>query len=379
MEDFTYHCPTKIIFGKGSEKKVAEQLKGHKVLFHYGGGSIKRSGLYDSIISSLEEEKIDFVELGGVVPNPHIDLVYEGIDLCKKEEITFILAVGGGSVIDSAKAIAMGYYHEGDVWDFFSQRIPVEKALPVGVVLTIPAAGSESSFATVITKDKEKFGYAHDLLRPVFAILNPELTMTLPAFQTACGVADMMAHIFERYFTKSDNVSFTDELCEGALRSIMKNAPLALENPENYAYRAELMLAGKVAHDGSLGMGRSEEWTSHAIEHELSAHYDIAHGAGLAIVFPSWMRYVYKEDIARFARLARNVFDVVEENDEQAALNGITSLKYFFKKIGLPVTLKEVGIDAEKLELMAAHCTPCGSLKALKKDDVVAIYEQALE
>lgn len=379
MENFNYQCTTKIIFGKDTENKVGKELKGYKVLLHYGGGSIKKTGLYDKIINSLNENKIEFVELSGVVPNPRIGLVRKGVELCRRENIDFILAVGGGSVIDSAKAIAAGFYYEGDAWDLFTGT-EIKKMLPVGVVLTIPAAGSESSTASVITNDetKQKYHFGSELARPQFAIMNPELTKTLPDYQTACGVADMMAHIFERYFTNTKHVDLTDELCEATLRSIIKNARLVLSEPGNYDYRAEIMLAGKIAHDDSLGIGREEDWASHTIEHQLSAYYDIAHGAGLAIIFPSWMNQVYKHDVKRFARFARNVWGVQELDEDICALLGIEATKSFFSKLGLPTSLKEVKIGEEKIEIMAKNCTPVGCFVNLQYEDVIEIYRRAV-
>ncbi len=388
MENFVFQNATKIIFGKGKEEVVGEEVKKNadKILLHYGGGSIKKYGLYDKIMESLQKENIEVLELGGVKPNPRLSLVKEGIELCRKEDIDFILAAGGGSVIDSAKAIAAGVPYDGDVWDFYAGEAEVEEALSLGVVLTIPAAGSESSPASVITKEQGektyKWAIGSDILRPEFAILNPEITFTLPDYQTACGAADIMAHVMERYFTTTDSVDFTDKLCEATLRTIIKNVPKVLEDPEDYDARAEIMWAGTVAHNDLLGTGRSEEWTSHPIEHELSAIYDVAHGAGLAVVFPAWIKYVYKEDINRFAQFAVRVFDVEMdfENPEWTVLEGIRRLKEFFKSIGLPVTLEGLDIGSENLEEMAEKCTmngPVGNIKELNKEDVLNIYKLA--
>ena len=314
MENFEFYSPTRIIFGRGTEEKVGELTKeyGTKVLLHYGGGSIKKYGLYDKVVKSLQDAGVDFIELGGVQPNPRLGLVKEGIKICRENDIDFILAVGGGSVIDSAKAISLGVPYEGDVWDFFMGKALPEKNLPVGVVLTIPAAGSESSNSVVITKEEGllKRSCNNDINRPVFAIMNPELTFTLPPYQTASGVVDMMAHIMERYFTHQTDVDLTDGLCESMLKTIMKNALIVMEEPDNYDARAELMWAGTLAHNGLVGTGRIGDWASHAIEHELSAMYDVAHGAGLAVVFPAWMKYVYKHNVNRFAQFAVNVFNV---------------------------------------------------------------------
>lgn len=383
MEDFTYQCITKIIFGKQSEELVGEEVKqfGKKVLLHYGQGSIKKTGLYDKVVASLEKAGVEFIELSGVVPNPRLSLVNKGIDICKKEKIEFILAVGGGSVIDSAKAIAAGVYYNGDVWDLFSKDIVPEKALPVGVVLTIAAAGSEASIATVITNEAgpTKCSSTSQVFRPKFAIMNPELMYTLPKFQTACGIVDMMAHIFERYFTNTKNVDLTDKLCEGTLKSIIKNARIVMDKPKDYNARANLMWAGTLAHNGLLGTGREEDWASHGIEHELSAYYGIAHGAGLAIIFPAWMKYVYGQDIERFAQFARNVWDVQTKDSEEAALKGIESTESFFREIGLQTTLKELKIDNKKFEKMAEGAEDRGNFVKLSKQDIVKIYQIALE
>ncbi len=386
MENFIYQNQTKIIFGKDTENQIGEEIKNYskKILLHYGKSSIKKSGLYDRVIESLKNSRVEYIELSGVVPNPRLSLVREGIKLCRENNIDFILAVGGGSVIDSAKAIALGVCYEGDVWDFFSKQIQIEKALPVGVILTIPAAGSESSRATVITNEEEgrKIGIGNEILRPKFSILNPTLTITLPDFQTACGVVDMMTHVMERYFTNTKNVDFIDELSEATLRSIIKNCRKVLKKPNNYEYRAEIMWAGAVAHNGFLGTGREEDWASHEIEHELSAFYDVAHGAGLAVIFPVWMKYVYKHDTKRFVQFAKNVFGIKEGTDEQIALKGIESTKDFFKEIGLPTTLKELDIDDKNLEEMAKKCVgedSIGNFLKLNKDDVLKIYKLALE
>ena len=362
MENFEFYSPTRIIFGRGTEEKVGELTKeyGTKVLLHYGGGSIKKYGLYDKVIKSLQDAGIDFIELGGVQPNPRLELVKEGIKICRENDIDFILAVGGGSVIDSAKAISLGVPYEGDVWDFFMGKTLPEKNLPVGVVLTIPAAGSESSNSVVITKEEGllKRSCNNDINRPVFAIMNPELTFTLPPYQTASGVVDMMAHIMERYFTHQTDVDLTDGLCESMLKTIMKNALIVMEEPDNYDARAELMWAGTLAHNGLVGTGRIGDWASHAIEHELSAMYDVAHGAGLAVVFPAWMKYVYKHNVNRFAQFAVNVFNLDYDfaNPERTALEGIRRLMDFFRRIGMPTNLEELGVPDHRLEEMASKC-----------------------
>jgi alcohol dehydrogenase YqhD (iron-dependent ADH family) len=388
MENFVFHSPTKIIFGKGMENQVGAEVKVYskKILFHYGGGSIKRYGLYDRVVKSLNEAGVEFIELSGVKPNPRLSLVKQGIDICRKNDIDFILAVGGGSVIDSAKAIALGVPYEGDVWDFYSGKSIPEKAFSIGVVLTIPAAGSEASRSSVITNEDGwyKRGFDNDLIRSKFAIMNPELTFTLPPYQTACGAADIMAHVMERYFTHQKDVDFTDRLCEATLRTIIKNVPLVLEDPENYEARAEIMWASTIAHNDLLGTGRLGDWASHNIEHELSGIYDVAHGAGLAVVFPAWMKYVYKHGMDRFIQFATRVWDV--EMDfacpERTVLEGINRLEQFFKSIDLPVTLEGLAISDDRLEEMANKCTDndnkqIGGFVKLGRDDVFNILNLA--
>lgn len=348
MLDFTFSNVTKIVFGRGAEERAGKEaaLWGKKVLLHYGGGHIVRTGLKDRVVDSLKEAGLEIVELGGAQPNPRLSLVREGIELARKEQVDLILAVGGGSAIDSAKAIAIGVPYDGDVWDFYAGKAKAEESLPLGVVLTIPAAGSESSPSSVITNEDGwlKVGYGALVMRPKFALLNPELTFTLPAYQTACGVSDMMAHIMERYFTNEEDVGFSDHLCEAAMRSIIQEAPIAIAEPENYGARANIMWAGTIAHNDLLGMGRSEDWASHNIEHELSAIYDIAHGAGLSIVFPAWMKYVYKQNPERFVQFAVRVFGVEQDfhNPERTILEGIRRLEDFFHRIGLSTKLHDL-------------------------------------
>lgn len=388
MLNFEYDNKTKIIFGKGTESEVGTYTKlyGKKVLLHYGRNSIKKHGLYDKIVASLKENNIEFVELSGVQANPRLSLVREGIELTKKENVDFILAVGGGSVIDSAKGIALGHYYEGDVWDFYLNGIQPTNVLPIGVVLTIPAAGSETSPVTVMThKEIElKRGYRHNSLRPKFAVLNPEITYTLPNYQTSCGIVDMFAHVIERYFTNTKNVELTDRLCEGVMQTVVHNGPIVLEQNENYDARAEIMWAGSIAHSGILGTGREEDWATHAIEHQLSAIYDLAHGAGLAIMFPAWMKYVYKHDVNRFAMFANKVFNVEinEKNLEETALKGIEKLEEFYKEIEMPTRLSDVNISEDKLEYMASNATlttpTLGQFVKLNKEDIINIYKLAL-
>lgn len=389
MLNFDLYTPARILFGKGEEKRIGELLKPHadKVLLHYGGGSVKKSGLYDTVVASLKESGVDFVELGGVKPNPRLSLVQEGIALCQKENVGLILAVGGGSVIDSAKAIAMGVYYDGDIWEVYEEGKPIKKALPVATVLTIPAAGSESSGDTVITNEEKqlKYGYGSPKLRPLLSIMNPELFFTLPKNQLANGVADMMSHVFERYFTNTTHTDLTDGLCEVTLKTLMKNALLVHEDMENYDAWAELGFAGTVAHNGLVGMGRQQDWACHGMEHELSAIYDVAHGAGLAVLTPGWMQYVYKDNIGMFVQFAVNVMGVQGSYRDPDAIiqEGIGRLQEFFRKMGLPATLSELGIGEDKLEEMARKATgeafgkeqPKGGLKKLYWQDVLAIYQ----
>ncbi len=385
MENFVFNNITKIIFGRGTETKVGDEVqKYHKVLLHYGSGSIVRSGLYDKVLKSLLEAGVEWVELKGVQPNPTLSLVHEGIRLCRESGVDFILAVGGGSVIDSAKAIAAGVPYDGEVWDFYENKAKLSTALPVGVVLTIAAAGSESSSGSVITKEEGQWKrpFGHPLLQPKFAILNPELTFTLPPYQTACGVADIMAHIMERYFTKTPGVDVTDRLCEALLKSVTAFAPRVIADPCDYEARAEIMWAGTLAHNDLLSTGRQSDWASHNIEHELSAIYNVAHGAGLAVVFPAWMKYVYTEDLDRFVQFAVRVWgvDFAFGNPERIALEGIRRMKAFFQSIGLPVSLEELEVPDDRLVEMASKATkdgPLGNFKKLYKEDVIEILNLA--
>lgn len=384
MDNFIYHNYTRIIFGKGTEAKVGRQTKklGGKVLLHYGGGSIKATGLYDKVVSSLKEAGVDFIELGGVVPNPKLSLVREGIELCRREGVKSVLAVGGGSVIDSAKSIAVGVNYSGDVWELYEGSEVRHEVLPIGVVLTIPAAGSETSPNAVITNEEGliKKGLACNRMRPQFAIMNPELSYSLPFYQTACGVSDMLAHIMERYFSNSTEVDLSDRLCEAAMRSIINTAPKLKDNPSDYGARADIMWAGTLAHAGILGMGREEDWGSHHIEHELTAIYGIAHGAGLSIVFPAWIKYVYKNNISRFHQWAVRVFDVdlAYYDPESAILEAVRRLEDFFRRMELPVRLSEAGIGTENFDLMAEKGTPTGVFITIEKDDFKNILNLAL-
>ncbi len=388
MQNFTFQNKTRIVFGRGVEAKTGEEVKkfGDRALFLYGQGSIKEYGIYEEVTDSLQEHGIETVELGGVQPNPRLSLVNEGIDICGKEGIDFVLAVGGGSVIDTAKAIAIGVPYEGDVWDFYAMDKPVEEALPVGTVLTIPAAGSESSSGSVITKEEGglKRDVGSEKIRPKFAIMNPEFTYTLPDFQTAAGAADIMSHVMERYFTNEPNVDFTDRLSEATLQTVIENTPRAIEEPENYAPRSQIMWASTVAHNDLLGTGRVEDWASHQIEHELSGMYDVTHGAGLAIIFPAWMKYVYQENPERFAQFAVRVWNVDPNffSLEETALRGINELEAFYRSIGLPTRLNDLEpeITDQDMEEMAEKCTdrgPVGNFVELGKEEVLEIYELA--
>ena len=388
MLNFDFYAPARILLGRGEEKRIGALLKPHasKVLLHYGAGSIQKSGLYDTVTASLKESGVAFVELGGVKPNPRLSLAHEGIALCKREGVDLILAVGGGSVIDSAKAIAMGVFYDGDVWEVYERGEPIEKALPVATILTIPAAGSESSGDTVITNEEKslKYGYGSPHLRPLLSIMNPELFCTLPEHQLANGVADMMSHVFERYFTHTEHTDLTDGLCETVLKTLMRNALLAKQDMQSYDAWAELGFAGTVAHNGLVGMGRRQDWSCHVMEHELSALYDVAHGAGLAVLTPGWMQYVYRDNVPMFVQFAVNVMGVEGSfRDPDAVVQeGIARLREFFRKMGLPSTLSEIGIGEERLEEMAKKATgaafgeeqPIGGLKELYWQDVLNIY-----
>lgn len=393
MKDFIYYAPTEVVFGKHSEEDVARLIKkygGTKVLVHYGGQSAVRSGLLDKICGLLEGGEIKYVSLGGVVPNPRLSKVYEGIELCRKESVDFILAVGGGSVIDSAKAIALGVANPDiNVWDIYMGKVKAKDTLPTGCVLTIPAAGSEMSKSSVITNEDGdiKVGYGNDMIRPKFAIMNPERTYSLPAYQTAAGVTDMMMHIMERYFTKDDDMNLTSELAETLMRSVKYSVFEVLKDPHNYRYRAQIMWAGSLAHNGLAGCGVTEDWATHQLEHELSGMFDVTHGAGLAAVWPSWARYVMKENLSRFVRFAVNVMDVPNDftDPEGTALRGVEATERFFKAIGMPITIHELigkDITDAEIEEMARKCSrnksiTCGQLKVLGYDDMIAIYNLA--
>ncbi len=360
MNNFVFYSPTEFVFGKATEMQVGALARKHgarKVMIVYGGGSVVRSGLLDRVKQSLREAGIEYCLMGGVQPNPVDTKVYEGIEFCRREQADMLLPVGGGSVIDTAKAIAAGALYEGDFWDFYIGKAKVTKALKVAVVLTIPAAGSEGSGNTVITKldGLQKLSLrVPEVLRPVFSIMNPELTYTLPPFQTACGVADMMAHIMERYFTNTQEVEIGDRLCEGTLMAIINEAPKAMRNPEDYGARANLMWAGMIAHNGTCGVGCEEDWASHFLEHEISAIYGVTHGAGLSVIFPAWMTWMVEHNVGKIAQYAVRVWGVPESEDKKAvALEGIGKLKAFFSSLGLPVTFKELGVENPDIDRLA--------------------------
>ncbi len=385
MDNFNFYSPTEFVFGKGAENDCGKYVKkfgGTKVLIHYGSGSAVRSGLLDRVKKSLEAYGVAYTELGGVQPNPRDTLIYKGIELCRKENVDFILSVGGGSCIDSSKAIALGVPYDGDFWDFYGTGKPVENALPIGTVLTIAAAGSEGSGASVVTKEEGmlKRDTGSDLLRPRFSVLNPEITQTLPAYQTACGATDIMAHIFERYFTNTKEVEVTDRLCEALLLTMIKETPRVIKEPNNYEARANIMWAGTVAHNDIVGVGRSQDWNSHGIEHELSGLYDCAHGAGLAVIMPSWMEFVYKHDVMRFAQMATRVWgcEMNFENPEATALEGIACFRRFLHDIGMPINFEELGAKAEDIPVLVEKFGlgdgKTGGFVALSSEDVAQIY-----
>lgn len=389
MNDFSYITPTRYIFGHGAEEKVGKQAVVNgmsNVLLVYGKGSVVRSGLLDRVKAALADAGVSYVELGGVQPNPTDDKVYEGINLGRKEHVDGVIAVGGGSAIDTAKAIAGGILYDGDFWDFYAGKAIVEEALPIGVVLTIPAAGSEGSGNSVITShDGKKISLRTDMsLRPKFSCLNPELTFTLPPYQTACGICDMMIHIFERYFSPTSGVEVTDRVAEGLIMAIMTEAPKVMSSPEDYEARANIMWSGTLAHNGLCGTGRAEDWTSHFMEHEVSALYpEVAHGAGLAVMVPAWMSYVAKRNPAKVAQFARRVLGVTEADDLRAANNGIERLREFFTSLGLPASLTSLGVKASDIPVMVSRLhenkgAVIGAYVPLVAQDTTAIYESAL-
>lgn len=391
MQNFEFQCATKMIFGKGTEQKFGEELKKHgatKVLFVYGGSSIKRSGLYDRVVKSLTDAGLWFTELPGVVPNPRVSLVRKGIEICRKEGIDFLLAVGGGSVIDTCKSMGFGVYYDGDVWDLICGKVkPGEKRIPVADILTLPAAGSEESDSCIVSDETipMKTGFGSPLMRPIFSIMNPELTYTLPPYQTACGCMDMMSHAMERYFSRTPNVEMTDRVTEAILQTVIHNLPIALAKPDDYAARAEIMLCGTWAQNDMTGCGRAQDWFNHGLEHQISGFYDIAHGAGLAISTPAWMEYLSeKEDcLPKLVQYATRVWhiDLNLENPKETALEGVRRLRDLIHRAGLPLTLAEVGIGTEKFEEIADLMTDCGShtcgsFYAMSRADILALLDR---
>lgn len=392
IKDFNFYTPTRVVFGKSSEEKIAELVMAYqpqKVLIHYGGGSAERSGLLDVVRNQLRQAGLDFVELGGVVPNPLLSKVQEGIALCKKENVDFILAVGGGSVIDSAKAIGYGVKCDGDVWDFWAGKSAPKECMPIGVVLTIPAAGSEMSSSCVITKDEGliKRGINSDLCRCKFVVMNPERTYTLPPYQTAAGATDIMMHTMERYFSKYEDMTLTDAIAEALLRTVKDAALVVMEHPEDYRNRAQIMWAGSLAHNDLTECGMEKDFATHRLEHELSALFGVTHGAGLAAIWPSWARYVKDKHLSRFVQFAVNVMGI--ENDfahpDETAEKGIRAIEEFYRKIGMPTNIRELlgrEITADEIEEMVNKCSrggaiTLGAMEVLDTQAMRTIYEMA--
>ncbi len=398
MNNFSFSLPTKVVFGKDVQKDVGSEVKaygGSKVLLHYGGSSAKKSGLLDQVCQSLKKEGIAYVELGGVVPNPRLGLVYEGIDLCKKENVDFILAIGGGSVIDSAKAIALAIANDCDPWDMFDRLVDAKDCLPIGVILTLAASGSETSKSSIITNEDGwmKRGYANNLMRPKFALMNPELTYSLPMKQTIYGIVDIMMHTMERYFTPVKNVDLIDAMSEGLLKTVIKSGKIVVNDPENYDARAELMWAGSLSHNDLLETGRVGDYAVHQLEHELGGMFDVDHAAGLSAIWASWARYVYKADIARFAQYAVNVWncEMNFQDPEKTALEGIEKTEEFYGSLGMPISLKALleekgikDITEAQMREMAQKSTygnkrKIGNFVVLSEDDMVNIFKAAWE
>ena len=392
IKDFSFYAPTRVVFGKNAEMQIGDlvaQQNGHKVLVHYGGGSAERSGLLGVVREQLKSNGIPFVELGGVVPNPLLSKVQEGISLCRREQVDFILAVGGGSVIDSAKAIGYGSLYDGDVWDFWAGKAVPEACLPIGVVLTIPAAGSEMSSSCVITKDDGliKRGINSDLCRCRFAVMNPERTYTLPPYQTAAGATDIMMHTMERYFSKYEDMTLTDAIAEALLRTVKDAALVVMEHPEDYRYRAQIMWAGSLAHNDLTECGTEKDFATHRLEHELSALFGVTHGAGLAALWPSWARYVKDKHLSRFVQFAVNVMGI--ENDfahpDETAEKGIRAIEDFYRKIGMPTSIHELlgrEVTDDEIEVLVDKCSrgktiTIGAMEVLGADEMRAIYRLA--
>ena len=391
MENFEFYAPTRVVFGKDAEAQVGALVKAQnckKVLVHFGGSSAKKSGLLDKVFESIKNAGISYVSLGGVVPNPRLSKVYEGIELCKKEGVDFILAVGGGSVIDSAKAIGYGMANDCDVWDIYSKKVNPTGCLPIGVILTIAAAGSEMSNSSVITNEEGwlKRGCNTEYARCRFAIMNPELTYTLPKYQTASGCTDILMHTMERYFTKVKSMELTDRISEGLMRTVINNVKILMKNPTDYDARAEVMWAGSLSHNDLTGCGSVGDWSCHQLEHELGGMFDVAHGAGLAAVWGSWARYVYKTDVARFTQFAVNVMGVPNNfrNPERVALEGIEEMENLYRLIGMPISISELGVELtdEQIDELAYKCSfkntrRIGSFQELNMEDTKKIYIMA--
>lgn len=390
MIDFAFQNPTKIYFGRKALSNLSTEVQkyGKRILLVYGGGSIKRSGLYDRIMEILNGIGVQVWELGGVQPNPRLSLVYTGIEMCREHDVQLVLAVGGGSAIDTGKAIVNGVCYDGDVWDLFTGKGSISEVLPLGTIVTIPAAGSEMSSSCVIPREEDqcKKGRNVPLNFPKFSILNPEDSFTLPRYHVACGIVDIMAHMMERYFTQVENVELIDRMTEAALITVIHNAPVTLAEPTNYDARAEITWAGSLAHNTLLQTGRIGDWASHKLEHELSALYDIAHGAGLAIVFPAWMKYTLPRGGAKkLAQFATRVFGVPEDfgSEEEIAAEGIRRLEDFYRSLDMPVRLSEIHIDDRDFDRMAERCAAMvggtvGAFVPLKAADCRKIYELAL-
>ncbi|WP_042381609.1 iron-containing alcohol dehydrogenase [Geobacillus kaustophilus] len=387
MQEFIFRNPTKLIFGKGQLERLKEEVPryGKKVLLVYGGGSIKRNGLYEEVMKILGNIGAEVIELPGVEPNPRVSTVRKGVDICKREGVEFLLAVGGGSVIDCTKAIAAGAKFDGDPWEFITKKAPVTGALPFGVVLTLAATGSEMNSGSVITnwETKEKYGWGSPFTFPQFSILDPTYTMTVPKDHTVYGIVDMMSHVFEQYFHHTPNTPLQDRMCEAVLKTVIETAPKLINDLENYELRETIMYSGTIALNGFLQMGVRGDWATHNIEHAVSAVYDIPHAGGLAILFPNWMKHVLDENVSRFAQLAVRVFDVdpAGKSERDVALEGIERLREFWSSLGAPSRLADYGIGEENLELMADKAMAFGEFgcfKTLNRDDVLAILRASL-
>lgn len=389
MQDFTFTNPATVHFGRNALDHLEHEVKSRAttVLLVYGGKSVKASGLYERIRQEIKRAGAQLYELAGVMPNPRLSLAREGIRLCREHKVELVLGVGGGSAIDTAKSVAAGACYDGDVWDFFTKKAVPERALPIGAILTLPAAGSEMSFNAMLVNEEKRIKRGYDSIHnvPKFSILNPELTFTLPPFQTACGCSDILAHLMERYFTRTEHVELVDRLLEGAMKTVIRNAPIALREPENYDARAEIMWTSSLAHNGLFSTGRTADWASHNIDRELGAAYDTTHGAGLAVIFPAWMQYVHRADSRKFVQFAQRVFDVdfaPDCGEEATVLEGIRRLESFYRSLELPASLTELGVGREKFEEMAQQAAPqdatIGKFLPLRAADIVKILELAL-